>query len=76
MELLEFVENKINEYAQEILTGKDRVDDMALGELLFYQALRRNLKGTATMQDVGMLDAINDVLQQKGIVDDELTFYK
>lgn len=76
MELLNFVEDKINEYAQVILTGKDRADDMALGELTFYQALRRTLKGNATMQDIGMMDAINDVLQQKGIVEDDITFYK
>ncbi len=76
MELLTFVDTKINTYAQMILDGKDRADDLALGELNLYLALRRTLKGTATMQDVGMMDAINDVLQHEGLIKDGETFYK
>ncbi len=75
MDLKKFAEDKINSYAQMIIEGKDRADELALGELQFYMALRRTLNNRATSQDVGMLDAINDVLQEKGLVKKGTTFY-
>ncbi len=75
MDLEKFVEDKINNYAQMIIDGKPRADELALGELQFYMALRRMLTNRATSQDVGMLDAINDVLQEKGLVKKGTTFY-
>lgn len=39
-------------------------------------ALRRVLQDKATNQDKGMIDAVNDVLQQKGLVAKGGTFYK
>lgn len=74
-DLRPFVEEKINHYAQTIIDGKDRADDMAMGELHFYMALRRVLKGQARMADVGLMDAINDVMQEKGHISKDVTFY-
>tara|TARA_B100001964_G_C13829563_1_gene420987 strand:- start:178 stop:309 length:132 start_codon:yes stop_codon:yes gene_type:complete len=36
--------------------------------------IRRVLKGEQTVQDVGMVDAINDVLQEGGVIDEGKTF--
>ncbi|MDA8654089.1 hypothetical protein N9M50_03030 [Alphaproteobacteria bacterium] len=69
-----FVEKKINYYAQAIVDGSDKRDAHAMGELTFYMALRRTMKGEATIQDVGMMDAVNDVLQEIGVVFEGATF--
>ena len=75
MDLLPFVEAKINKYGNAIITRDDKMDDLALGELTFYIALRRALKGTASTQDKGLLDAVNDTLQELGILDEKVSFY-
>lgn len=68
-ELLHFVEEKINSYAQRIISSSDKGDDSALGELIVYMSLRRVLKGEERrIQDFGMMDAVNDVLVQLGVV--------
>jgi len=68
-ELLQFVEEKINNYANKILTATDKGDDSALGELNVYMALRRVLKGDEErIQDFGMMDAINDTMKKLGII--------
>lgn len=76
MDLLNFVEEKINHYANMIAGSKDKADELAIGELYFYVSLRRVLKGNGTTQDLGMMDAINDVLQTKGLLESGKTFYK
>jgi len=76
MEINEFIEAQLNEQAQKIITRGERSDEMALGELTFYMALRRVLSGKATMQDLGLMDAINDTLQQVGHLEKGKTFYK
>ena len=76
MSLLEFVEKKINYYANAIVTKGDKLDNMSEGELHFCFALRRVLGGNATITDLGLLDAINDTLQQLGKVEQGQTFYK
>ena len=70
------IENKLNTYAQKIVTGGSKVDEHALGEITFYISLRRVLSGKATMQDIGMMDAINDTLQLRGIIGPGKIFYK
>ncbi len=70
----EFVESKVNQYAEAILKGSDKKDAHALGELTFYMAIRRVLKGEATIQDLGMMDAINDTLQEAKIIEESKTF--
>lgn len=75
MALNPLIEEKINRYAERIVKGSAKVDEHALGELQFYMTLRRALSGKQTMQDVGMLDTINDILQAKGIIKSGETFY-
>lgn len=76
MELSTFVEDKLNDYAAVIIKGNQRRDEYALGELNFYMSLRRVLAGKATMQDVGLMDAINDTLVEFGVLENGKTFYE
>lgn len=70
-----FVENQINLAAQIIATKKSaRLDDAGFGKLGFYLAVRRGLKGTTTPEDLGLLDAINDSLQELGLLGRGKTF--
>ncbi len=75
MELNSFIEEKLNRYAERIIAGSARVDEHALGELSFYMALRRVISGAPTNQDIGMMDAINDTLQELGLIESDKTFY-
>ena len=70
----DFIEDKVNKYAEAIIKGSDKKDAHALGELTFYMAIRRVLKGEGTIQDLGMMDAINDTLQEAKIIDESKTF--
>ena len=72
----QFIEDKLNTYADKIKKGSAKVDELALGEMTFYMALRRVISGKATSQDIGLVDAINDTLQFKGIIEKGKTFYK
>jgi len=76
MNLEEFIENKINSYAQDIIDKGDKYDQLSLGEISFYMSLRSVLKGNATKQDIGLMDAINDTLQALDIIKTDETFYK
>ncbi len=76
MNLEEFIENKINTYAQDIIDKGDKYDQLSLGEISFYMSLRSVLKGTATKQDIGLMDAVNDTLQALEIIETNETFYK
>lgn len=76
MNLESFIESKLNHYAKAIAEGSAKVDEHALGEMVFYMSLRRVLSGKATIQDIGMMDAINDTLQEIGILESKKTFYK
>jgi len=76
MEIMQFIEDKLNSYAEKIKDSSARSDEHALGELTFYMALRRVLAGKGTPQDLGMMDAINDTLQEKGILQQGGTFLK
>ena len=49
---------------------------MAVGEITFYVALRRVVNNQGTLQDMGMMDAINDTLQTLGLIEEGKTFYK
>lgn len=76
MDILAFVEDKINHFGEMIATQRDKADELAMGELLFFLSLRRVLKNQKTAQDIGMMDAINDVLQLKGLVPKGEKFYQ
>lgn len=74
IKMQEFIENNINKYAEAIIKGSDKRDAFCLGQLTFFMALRRITKGEATRQDLGMADAVNDTLQEAGIIDKDKTF--
>jgi hypothetical protein len=76
MSLETFIEEKLNEYANKIIKGGEKSDELALGEISFYLSLRRAIGGKATTQDLGLLDAINDTLQELGIIGAGKLFYK
>ncbi|MFM8332994.1 MAG: hypothetical protein ACKN9T_15020 [Candidatus Methylumidiphilus sp.] len=76
MSLEAFIEEKLNQYAQKIIDGKAASDELALGELNFYAALRRVASGKATTADLGLFDAINDTLQQLGVLAEGETLTK
>jgi hypothetical protein len=76
MDLSMFIEEKLNYYAESIITGHEKIDEHALGEMTFYMALRRILNSNATYEDIGMMDAINDTLQMLGLIDQTVTFYR
>lgn len=76
MDILAFVEDKINHFGEMIATQRDKADELAMGELLFFLSFRRVLKNQKTAQDIGMMDAINDVLEIKGLVPKGEKFYQ
>jgi hypothetical protein len=70
-----FVESQINLASQSIVGKKSaRLDDVAFGKLGFYLAMRRAMNGTASPQDLGLLDAIDDSLQALRLLDGDETF--
>jgi len=76
MDLSQHIEDKLNYYAEAIIKGHEKIDEHALGEMTFYMALRRILNGTYTFEDVGLMDAINDTLQELELISPDITFYK
>ena len=76
MNMSDFIEEKLNYYADAIINGHDKIDEHAFGEMKFYMTLRRVINNKATLEDVGMMDAINDTLQELGLIKPEITFYK
>jgi hypothetical protein len=76
MDLAKFVEQKVNTYAEKIKAGSAKIDEHALGELTFYMAYRRVLEGRATPGDLGLMDAVNDILQTKGVLAAGASFLK
>lgn len=73
--IVTFVEEQIKQAKQKLQAGKSpRLDDVTYGKLGFYLALRRVLEGTSTAQDLGLMDAINDVLQALKLLDGNETF--
>jgi len=76
MDLSQHIEDKLNYYAEAIIKGHEKIDEHALGEMTFYMALRRILSGNYTYEDVGLMDAINDTLQELNLISSDITFYK
>jgi hypothetical protein len=50
-------------------------DDVSLGKLTFYLAIRQALEQHASPQDMGLVGAFNDTLQQLGVLDESKTFF-
>ncbi|WP_409319135.1 hypothetical protein [Pseudomonas sp. KCJK9016] len=67
-ELNKFVQAKIDEKANIILDERVRYDDAALGALKIYSGLRRILNNKATLEDMGMLHAVSDLMQALGVI--------
>ncbi|MFB4391548.1 MULTISPECIES: hypothetical protein [unclassified Pseudomonas] len=67
--LKDFLEANINVAAKQI-QDKKRVDldHIAYGQLSYLLSLRRVIEGTATREDLGVHDAINDVLERLGVI--------
>ena len=76
MDIDEFINDKLQHYGQAIRDTDGDAEDHALGEVVFYAALRRLRAGRATKQDLGLIDAVNDTLQELGILDSGQSFYK
>ena len=77
MDLKKYTDDNLHKYAQKIAdVTSQNIDEHSLGKVQFFMALRRILDGKANYQDIGLVDAINDTLQDLGIVDSKSTFYK
>ena len=77
MDLKKYTDENLHKYAQKIAdVTSQKIDEHSLGKVQFFMALRRILDGKANYQDIGLLDAINDILQDLGIIDSKSTFYK
>ncbi|MFA6571292.1 MAG: hypothetical protein WCT77_08650 [Bacteroidota bacterium] len=76
MELKDFIEEKLNYYAEGIIKGNQKMDEHAHGELTFYMALRRVVNKNATPEDFGLMDAVNDTLQEFGHIAGDKTFFQ
>ncbi|WP_236181066.1 MULTISPECIES: hypothetical protein [Pseudomonas] len=68
VELIKFVQSKIDEKANTLLDERVRYDDAAFGELKIYSCLRRILNRKATLEDMGMLHAVSDLMQALGVI--------
>ena len=73
-EILDFIEDKINNYAKRILEQPDKADRSAMGELSFYVSLRNVVKNSkeaidrASLRDWGLIDSVNDTLIFLGFI--------
>ncbi|MFJ7008195.1 hypothetical protein [Pseudomonas putida] len=63
-----FLEAKIDKAAQNICNLKDRQDHFAYGQLQVFLSLRRALNATRTDADRGLIDAMDDVLLELGMI--------
>lgn len=76
-DLKEFIESQIDLAAKQIATKKKPdLDHIAYGKLGFLLSVRRVLDGTATWEDHGLHDAVNDVLQELGVLKTYETYVK
>lgn len=67
-ELRKFLQTKIDEKANIILNEHVLCDDAAFGELKIYSCLRRILNKTASLEDLGVLHAVSNLLQATGVL--------
>lgn len=73
-ELEKFVQVKIDEKANIILDERVTHDDAAFGELRIYSCVRRILSGKASLEDIGVLHAVNDLIKAMGILSPSESF--
>ncbi|GAB1619283.1 hypothetical protein [Pseudomonas sp. NGC7] len=71
-----FIEDQIKIAAKQITDTKmANTHHFAHGKLSFLLSLHRMVDGTATREDRGLHDAINDVLQLLGLVKEKTTYF-
>ena len=76
MDIIKYTDDNLHKYAQRISDEtSQKIDEHSLGKVQFYMSLRRILEENANFQDIGLMDAINDTLQDLGIVEAKKTFY-
>ena len=76
VELLSYTATQISQTAQGIADGtRDMASDNAVGKLEFLCALHRVLNGKPHPGDLGMMDGINDCLQQLGLIEASKTLF-
>ncbi|MDP6309237.1 MAG: hypothetical protein QGI65_08765 [SAR324 cluster bacterium] len=76
MDIIKYTDDNLHKYAQRIADEtSQKIDEHSLGKVQFYMSLRRILDENANFQDIGLMDAINDTLQDLGIVEAKKTFY-
>ncbi|MFT0520451.1 hypothetical protein [Pseudomonas faucium] len=76
-ELKAFVEAQINSAAKKIIDKKKvEFDHFATGQLGYLLTLRRWVEGTSTPEDLGLHDALNDVLQKGQVVSERSSYLK
>ena len=63
-----FLEAKIDRAAQNICNLKDRQDHFAYGQLQVFLSLRRALNAARTDADRGLIDAMDDMLLELGMI--------
>jgi len=68
VDLNDYLETMIHLKSKAIADRKLTSAEAALGELNIYHCLRRILKGKATLQDMGTLHAVNNLLQMLGLL--------
>ncbi|MBC3209621.1 hypothetical protein HU755_22695 [Pseudomonas sp. SWRI111] len=67
-ELEQYLEEKINDNARIILKEDMVHDGAALGEMQLYFCLRRIFNKKATLEDIGVLRAVNNLLRVIGLL--------
>ena len=77
MDLKKYTSDNLHQYAKKISDEtSQKIDEHSLGKVKFFMSLRRILDGNANYEDIGLMDAINDTLQELGIIESNKTFYK
>ncbi|RON43383.1 hypothetical protein BK666_20065 [Pseudomonas frederiksbergensis] len=72
-ELNKLIEEQINAKAKTIINEDAFHDDAAVGALKILLPLRRVLTKRQTLEDIGMLHAVNYVLQELGVISKDET---
>lgn len=75
MELNNWVDEQLTQLGGKIAESGNTIDELSFGKMTFFLSLRRALASDAAPQDVGLLDAVNDTLQQLKLVQPGKTFY-
>jgi len=69
------IEDEIEDAASDITARGTRSDDIALGRLKIFLSLRRTLDSKTTPEDVGVWDALNDILRLLRVLDSKETIF-